>query len=388
MSSKPRSPKLVEAISATIVQQPFFAVLLLDLLEIEETNSIPTLATNSKKLFVNPDFLATLDIQERIYCLAHEVCHVIFQHPERAKLYMELGVGPDLVTFSPRRWNHAGDYVINAYLNELKVGKQPLNTLLNGQFTSADLVDDVYAKIPEPPEDENNFDEHMPSDPNSKPPSKAQIQRSVAQAAGAAKAAGKLPAGLKRLIDSINEPQVNWGDHLRATMTTMMGTDTQTWARPNRRRLAVPPHVYWPGKAGLESGPVGIEIDTSGSIGDHELKLFLGEVHGILTDVHPETVHVGFVDSALFNDEIIEIHDPNEVLDLVQKAGGGGGTNMMVMFEELEARAIHVDMMVVLTDGYCDFGEPRDVPTVWCITTDVVAPWGVTVHVKLPKERE
>lgn len=385
MSSSQRSPKLVEAISATIVQQPFFAVLLLDLLEIVETDTVPTLATNSRKLFINPKFFEGMDIQERIFCLAHEVCHVIFQHPERMKLYHEMGYGPDLLPFSGKRFNIAGDYVINAYLNELKVGKQPLNTLLNGQFSSADLVDDVYLKVPEDEEDEN-FDSHMPADPNAKGPTKAAIQRAVAQAAAAAKSQGKLPAGLQRLVDSINEPQVTWGDHLRATITTMMGKDTSTWARPNRRRLAVPPHVYWPGKAGLQTGPVAIEIDTSGSIGDHELKCFLSELHGILNDVHPEVVYVGFVDAALFNDEIHEIHDVNEVLDLTQKAGGGGGTNMLVIFEELEKRALAVDMVVVFTDGYCDFGTDNGIPTVWCITTDVVAPWGTTVHVKVPTQ--
>lgn len=386
MSSSQRSPKLTEAISATIVQQPFFAVLLLDLLEIVETDSTPTLATDSRKLYVNPEFLGKLDIQECIFCLAHEVCHVIFQHPERMRLYHAMGYGPDLLPFSSKRFNIAGDYVINAYLNELKVGKQPLNTLLNGQFSSVDLVDDVYLKVPED-EDKKNFDSHMPADPNATSHTKAGIQRAVAQAAASAKAQGKLPAGLQRLVDSISEPQVTWGDHLRATIVTMTGTDAQTWARPNRRRLAVPPHVYWPGKAGTKAGAVGIEIDTSGSIGDHELKCFLSELHGILTDVHPEVVYVGFVDAALFNDEIHEIHDVNEVLDLTQKAGGGGGTDMLVIFEELAKRALEVEMVVVFTDGYCNFGEDNGIPTVWCITTDVVAPWGTTVHVKVPAQQ-
>lgn len=382
-----RSPKLTEAISAIIIQQPFFAVLLLDLLEVEETEAIPTAATNSRKLFVNPKFFETLHVQERIYVLAHEVCHVIFQHPERAMLYRQMGFGPDLVEFSPRRWNHAGDYIINAYLNELKVGKQPLNSLLNGQFSSADLVDDVYTKIPEPPDDENNFDEHMEPDPNAPPgPTKAGIQRAVSQAAQAAKAQGKLSAGMQRLVDSINEPQVAWGDHLRSVITTVAGTGSQTWQRPNRRRLAVPPHVYWPGKAGVESGPVAVEIDTSGSIGDQELKTFLGELHGILTDVHPEVVYVGFVDAQLFNDEIIEIHDPNEVLDLAQKAGGGGGTDMTVIFKEIEKRQLAVEYVIVLTDGYCDFGQDVGIKTIWCITSDVVSPWGTTVHVKIPTQ--
>lgn len=387
-----RSPELVEAISATLVQQPFFAVLLLDLMTIHESRTVighdrenRTAYTDGTKIVINPDFFKKLDVKERMFVLAHEITHVILQHPARMKGYHDMGYGPDLKPFSGKRFNIAADYIINAYLNELKVGAQPVGTLLNGQFTSADIADEVYLKIPDDEEDEG-WDQHELPNANTPLPDKGTIQRAVASAAGAQQAAGKLAGGLQRLIDSILEPQVNWVEHLRSAITTCAGTSEQTWARPNRRRLAMAPHVYWPGRCGSQTEPISLEIDTSGSIGQEELRTFLTETHGILSDVAPEKVYVGFVDSGLYNDEIIEITDVGEVMDLQLKAGGGGGTDMTVMHQELEKREIKVGYELIFTDGYTPFGEDTGVPTIWCITTeDIVAPWGKTVHVKIAR---
>lgn len=391
--SAPRSPELVEAISATLVQQPFFAVLLCDLLEIKESEMViggngrpnPTAYTDGLKVVVNPAFFKKLSVKERMFVLAHEVCHVIFQHPHRMRSYHDLGFGPDLVPFSSKRFNIAGDYVINAYLNELKVGAQPLNSLLNGQFTSADLVDDVYLKIPDDEDQDSGWDHHeMASDPSTLP-DKGTIQRAVASAAAAQKASGRMPQGLQRLVDEILDPQVNWQQYLRSAIVTFAGNNEATWNRPNRRRIAMAPYVYMPGRAGTRSEKCSLEIDTSGSISDHELQVFLSEAHGIMSDVQPEKLYVGFVDAALFNDEIIEIDDLNDVLDLKKKAGGGGGTDMTIMHQELVKRGIEVAYEIVFTDGYCDFGEDTGVPTIWCITNESIsATWGITVHVKIP----
>lgn len=381
-----RSSEMVEAISATLVQQPFFACLLMDLLTIEETDAVPTAATNGNKVFVNPKFFKKMTVPERVFVLAHEVTHVILQHPDRMKAYHDMGYGPDLIPFSSKRFNIAADYIINAYLNDLKVGAQPVGTLLNGQFGQNDLVDEVYLKIPDDDDQDEGWDTHMPGDPSTVP-TKGAIQRAVASAAAAQKAMGKMSAGMQRLVDGILEPQVNWQDHLRSSIMTLRGTNESTWARPNRRRLAAPPHIYWPGRCGTRVGHVGLVIDTSGSIGERELKTFLSEAHGILSDCQPEMLYVMYVDAALHNDEVIEIEDVNDILELGKKAGGGGGTDMMVGYHELRKRDINVDYMIILTDGYTPFDahDPADleIPTIWCITSNITAPFGTTVPIKI-----
>jgi predicted metal-dependent peptidase len=40
------------------------------------------------------------------------------------------------------------------------------------------------------------------------------------------------------------------------------------------------------------------------------------------------------------------------------------------------------DVLVYFTDGWCDFGPPPDFDVIWVINTEVVAPYGTTIHVK------
>ena len=394
----PRSMCVTEAISALLVQQPFFASLVLDLMTIEETKVVPgqntamkTSATDGKTLWINPDEFGKLNIHERVGVLAHEVMHTILQHNSRLQGYMALGVGPDMKRFSPKKFNQACDYIINAYLTQAGF-KLPLGTLQNSQVTGDDIVDEVYLKLPDEDDDNgndpgtDNFDDHLPQD-QAGAVDKPTLAAAMKKAEEISKMQGKdLPSGAKRLIDDICEPQIPWSEHLRKAMTNMTrGRDTHTWARPNRRKLAAPPHVYWPGKAGWKGPAIGVIIDTSGSIGDDELTNFMGELGGILTDLEPSMVYVMYVDDHLHKDQVLEIDDINDLPKVQAESGGGGGTDMTVGFREAEERQLPIETFVVFTDGFTPYGEDTNIPTVWCMTTDKVAPWGVTVHVDIKR---
>lgn len=391
-----RSAELTEAISAMIGQQPFFAVLLFDLLKIEESETVPTAGTDGRNLYINPKFFKSLTVKNRVFVLSHEVLHVVHRHPDRGRGYQDRGFGPDLQPWSHRKYNRAADYVINRQLCDAKVGEMPLNCLYHPDITGDDLVDEVYCKIPDEPEDDPNhpgnqngngqgWDTHLPGGGSNPGPDKATIQRALKGAAAHAKAMGKLPAGMERLVGEVCEPQTTWQERLRAKVQAIAGGDESTWKRPNRRRIVLPPHPYLPGRTSVKSGPIAVEIDTSGSVSPHELSVFFGELSGILSDAKPEKVYAMYVDAALFNDEVIELESPEELEELKAKAGGGGGTDMTVVFKEIEERQLDVDYVIVFTDGYTPFGEDVGIPTIWCITTKgVTAPWGETVHVTIP----
>lgn len=390
----PRSPCVTEAISALLVQQPFFSSLVLDLMEIEECTQVPgqhtamkTSATDGHTLWINAQAFAKLNIHERVSVLSHEVMHTILQHNSRMTMYMSLGLGPDLKTFSPKKFQQACDYIINAYLTQAGF-KLPLGSLQNSQVGADDIVDEVYLKLPDD-DDKDNFDDHLPQNQNqNQQVDKAQLQAAMKKAEEISKMQGKdLPSGAQRLIDDICDPKIPWHEHLRKAMTNMTrGRDTHTWARPNRRKLAAPPHVYWPGRAGWKGPHIGVIVDTSGSIGSHELSCFMGELGGILTDLEPEMVYVMYIDDHLHNDAVLEIDDINDLPKIQAESGGGGGTDMTVGFREAEERQLPIETFVVFTDGYTPFGEDTGIPTIWAITTDKESPWGTTVHVEIPKE--
>ena len=210
-----RSEWLVEAMSALIAQHPFFAVYLIDQMNIVESDQFPTAATDGKTIYVNPSFFKSLSIPERVFVLAHEVMHGIFQHMARAKMYIDRGVGPDLKEFDRFKWNKAGDYVINPLLVDSNIGSMPVGGLYHPNFKSSDLVDEVYLKIPDDDNNGQGFDVHLDPPPGTPAPSQAEVKRALKSAANAAKAQGKLPAGIARMVEELVEPQQNWKELLR-----------------------------------------------------------------------------------------------------------------------------------------------------------------------------
>lgn len=383
MTEKERSYELKEAMSRLIVAQPFFAVVMLDLLKIVEVEGdmaarIPTAATDGRHLFVNPKFFNPLGIDQRVGVLVHEVMHVILQHCPRMKMYMDRGFGPDLNPFSAKKWNHATDYIINDWVHSSGAGKIPVGGLFHPDFGKEDLADDVYLKIPDPPEEEGgggNWDIHLPASEDA--PSTADVQRAVAGAANAARNVGKMPAGMERLVGELINPQVHWADKLRMSIMRSAGRDQNTWAKPHRRRLAVAPHVYWPGLTGVGAGTIVMYEDTSGSIGADELTAFRSEMAGLFEDVKPERMFIGSCDWEAY--EPSEVHDTNDIIE--HKAEGGGGTNMPAIFDKLEELDIRPDCLVILTDGYTDYGKPPGYDVIWVMTTDREAPHGTNIRI-------
>ena len=376
---KRKSYELSEALSRLIHAHPFFAVILMDLLEIKETTSVPTAATDGRHLFVNPEWFNPLDIEERVFVLAHEVAHVILEHCPRMKMYQDRGVGPDLKEWSNNRWNQATDYNINDWLAKSSVGRMPMGGLHHPNYGMDDLADDIYTKVPDDPKADNNWDTHLPPDPNAPPPAKSQVQRAVKSAANVAKQQGNTPAGMERLVDDICEPQVDWKERVKLALHRVAGKDASTWARPNRRRLAVPPHIYWPGTESYQVGTIAMFVDTSGSVSDKEMSHFFGEMNAILTELIPQRALIGSCDTVAHGPE--ELQDINDLLDY--KPQGGGGTHMPAIFDKLEEESITPDALIILTDGYTDYGDPPGYPVIWVCTSEMVASHGETIPIKV-----
>ena len=399
--------KFVQAMSKLIMQQPFYAVVLMDAMKVEFTYSVDTMATDGTSVFVNPTFSESMTVDENMFVICHEVLHYILQHIQRNKLHLDRGFGPDLKPFSPERMNKAEDYIINDMLVRGKIGTLPaganrgLHDVSIANFD--DIADEVYSKIPEPPprkggsqhgqgppgqgqqgqsgQGHGNFDEHLSPSPNSPQPSPADVQRTVAQARNAAKAQGKMPADLERLCEEVLEPRKDWKEMLRDEMTNAIGRDEATWARPNRRRLCLNPSIYMPGTTGYAAGHVVVQIDTSGSVGDAELQCFLSEVTGILTDARPESCTILWTDAEVAGVDYIDY--PEELLDL--KAKGGGGTDMVAGIRWCKEEGIAPSVFVCLTDGYTPWpDEEPGFKNIWVITEESqVSPVGTSVYIKV-----
>lgn len=382
-----RSEAVVELMSRLIANQPFFAVYLMDMMKIVETTDLPTAATDGSNIYLNPDFMAGLPMPEREFVLCHEVLHGIYMHMPRIKMYQDRGFGPDLKPFDMKKYNRAADYIINATLKECAIGSMPSCGLYDTSISSADLTDDVYCKLPDDEGDGSDggqdgghggFDEHMMPDDPSAQPGEAEVKRGIASARNAAKAQGNMPGALERLVDTLMDPVISWPDYLRNELLAKVGHDTTTWAKANRRRLSIAPHVYMPGATGYQIGGLAIVIDTSGSVSQHELQRFMSETASILVECQPEWLKVLWTDSQVAGED--DVDDAEMLTELTPK--GGGGTRMPAAFDYIEEHGLEPETCIVLTDGYTDFGDQPPYSVIWGITNDhIKAPWGVSLHI-------
>jgi predicted metal-dependent peptidase len=205
----------------------------------------------------------------------------------------------------------------------------------------------------------------------------------VAAAVNAAKAQGKLPAGLERLLGEILEPKVDWKDKIMAIFSRKVGSGGNDWRRPDRRLIVR--DIYAPGRSGYGAGTVVIGIDTSGSIGEQELNMFFAEMSGILEDVRPKRMVVMWCDAKVHR--VDEVEEASDLCALRKKgAPGGGGTSFIPVFEEMEKLGLDdVDALVYLTDGYGSF--PKEQPSYAVVWGSITAsgmvqyPWGDVVDI-------
>lgn len=358
------------------------------------TEAVPTAATDGTNLIFNPKFFFGKSLQERVFIMAHEISHAIFNHcgmmhmmRRRQKVITKSGKA---LPYDHQIMNIAMDLVINDMLVEAGVGKFVQGGLHDKQYgTQGDSVIDVYEKVFKDAKkiSGQGFDIHLtPGAVDGKDPDKAMGDRSeiewnteLAAAAASAKAQGKLPASLERFFKDFIEPEVSWQDKIQSFFARKVGSGSYDWRKPDRNWIVR--DVYVPGRSGFGAGHVVVAIDTSGSIGQPELDRFFAEMRGILNDVRPKKMSVVWCDAKVH--KVDEIDDADDVRGL--KPAGGGGTDFRPVFDWIEKNGSDVDCLVYLTDGYGSFPshEPK-YPVLWgAIIKGVNYPWGDVVDVPI-----
>ena len=380
--------KLTEIKTAMLLHVPFFASLMLDMMKIQVGkfphifgSDTATAATDGKTVYLDEDFLAGMNLPEAVFLMCHEIGHAMWQHMPRAKKYESTGF--DGKEFNHKKWNFAGDYVINDMLVKSKIGSMPKGGLHSADFNHVDhMADDVYRKLPDDPSQnsggQGQLDKHIPS--ASGQASDAEWKRAVQSAAEGAKAQGKLPDNLARMVDLLLNPKVPWQELLRTILMRAAARDAHTWARPHRRRL-ITQGVVLPSYTGFGAGDIVIGVDTSGSISERELTVFLTEIQNILDVAKPENVYIVPCDAKVHE---VTVCGPNDDLLANQPPlGGGGGTRFEPVFDWVEEEGIEPAALVYLTDMMGSFpSEPPPYKTIWCSTVEgVEGPFGTTVEI-------
>ena len=362
--------RISKAKTALILEHPFIGSVALNM-PMSIDNSVPTAATNGKRVLFNEEFCNGLSDEELKFLVAHECMHPMLEHNFRRG---------ERDTY---KWNQAADYVINKLLTDEGIGKMPAQGLLDDNIykQGGGTSDGIFNLLPDTPEDgQGNGGQGQPLDscedgqgsPAEVSQQQAEWKVKVAQAAQSAKMMGKMSAGLERLVEEILKPKVDWRDVLQRFVVKCR-SDQRSWARPNRRFLSQ--GLYLPSVSGESLGEIAFAVDCSGSIGQDEINQFASEITTVWQDQKPTKVHVIYFDSEVSHyDEFGQDDEP------IVKPHGGGGTAFSPVFKYMTEHGIEPVACIFLTDLYCDdFGDAPDYPVLWVSTHDDKAPFGEVV---------
>jgi predicted metal-dependent peptidase len=282
-----------------------------------------------------------------------------------------------------KAWNIACDKVINDTLIDANVGDFiDGGVTLDGarNMASEELYDEADDGDGDGPGGIGN-DVGPPVDDNGNALDDSQISQLEAQAkidaiqcAKAAKAVGKLPGSIERLVDQLVNVTTPWHSILERFMQSKI-KDGYSWNRPNRRFIAR--GIYIPGTDYTPNmGPLVIAVDTSGSLNDDDIAMFNGHINRILDTCSPEIVHIVYCDTRV---QGVDEYTPDDFPVHIQ-APGGGGTSFKPVFDWVDDNNIDPECVVYLTDGYGDqssFTTTHE--TVWLTTGTTSFDWGTVI---------
>lgn len=376
-----------------VLRHPFFATLVLGM-PVKVTEDVPTMGTDGKNLYINEKWAEKLTLEESMAVLAHEALHAGLLHPFRS------AIG----SYLKEKANIAQDLIINDMLKAegfVLPGKAVTwDQMLAGQ--EGHLYDPRYAgmsweqcyrKLKDPPEkDASGYSikggrKGLQGDviPNDSPEDQQEAKIRTQQAATIAKQQGKLPQGVKGLVDDMMEPKIDWTDIVRDLAKQRARDDYS----PRRyMRKLIPEDIYLPSLYSEKMGEMVVCLDTSGStLG--ERGQYLAEVAAIAAEVQPSKLIVIHCDAQV--DKVSEF-GPGEYdlcVEDTKEMVGGGGTSFKPPFKWVAENCKRPEILVYLTDMYGDFPtrEPG-YPVVWVSTSPEhdPAPIGETVQMDVDRE--
>jgi predicted metal-dependent peptidase len=370
-------------------------------------NAQPTAYTDGKVIGFNETYVNALtDIAHVETLICHETLHCIMMHPLRLK-------GRD-----HRLANIAMDYVVNGICVRAGLPLIP-NTLYDEKYSAANMsFEIVYSLLKQEEEKKKKGDgsgrgdgrgkkekgengdgeksegQGEPSD-NGEPSEqegggkpieswrqgevrepkndagqelseseRTQIENewkvNAAKAIHQAREAGKIPAGLERLVRDMTIAKRDLEDVLRDFIIKTLNGD-YSYSRPNKRHIIR--DIYLPSIKGEAIPLIAMVMDTSGSINQEQIDYFQAKINSVLSEFET-TVHVLYCDT--------KVHDGGEFnsgdLPIKLKPKGFGGTDFRPAFKWLEKNEIEPTCLIYYTDGYCEsFPAEPDYPVLWAL---------------------
>jgi len=359
----------------------------------EVDDDLPTACTDGRNTYYGRTFVDKLKDPELKGLILHENLHKAFRHTT---------VWKHLYKQNPQLANMACDFVINLMIHDSDpqgaMVTLPEGGCLDEKYRGMD-AGEVFRLLKQEQEQRKQngkgdgdgdsqaqggqgFDEHdWESADEMSEDEKQTLAREVDQALRqGALLAGKLNGNVPREITEAMEAKVNWKEVLRDFVNSICADkDNSTWRRPSRRW--VDQNVYMPSAIGEAVGRIVVAIDMSGSIGIAEIGQFLGELLSICNHVQPEGIDLMYWDTEVCAHEKYDRGDYEAIMTSTKPAGGGG-TSADCIPKYIAQHKLNPECVIVLTDGYIGGWGDWKHPVFWGMTTNQVAPVGISVRIE------
>lgn len=373
-----------------IALYPFFGSIAADV-EYQETEDIKSIKSDGRNIFYNPKYMSCLSAADQIFVLAHELCHIAFEHTARGK-------GKD-----PMIWETATDAVINQMLKrdgldiiaggidypeaidydaeqyyEILLKEKLDMELLFGKLEGQENPAGGGGNGEQPPEsddseddseDEDNNDESdqvlLPAEDDSDNEDSEDDEHALVEEKESK--AGNAVNRDTRIVEEIGncQPVIDW--RLILLDTINYGVD---WSYTN---AVLENGIVRPVLEEMPVPETEIVLDTSWSVDEELLRNFLRECKNILTF---SKLKAGCFDTVFYG-----FHDIRTVQDIENMPfQGGGGTDFNVA---AEAFTLRVDNRIIFTDGQAPMPD-KFLKAIWVVYGDeTIEPAGGTViHIK------
>ena len=390
--------KLTTARVGLLLRHPFFGNMATRLKLVDASDWCPTLATDGRTFYYNVGFVDRLTPKQAEFGFAHEVLHNVFDHMGRRD------------SRDPTLSNIAADYAANQILKDERIGEVPdwIKIFQDNKYRGKsyeEVYDDVYEKAEkidmatlgelldehlDGEENENGDGEGEGPDgtgkgrPKLTAEEKKQIRDEIKEAmvsAAQAAGAGRIPAGVARLIKDFTEPKMDWRELLRMNIQSILKSNF-SFSRPNRKSQQC--GAVLPGMLNDETVDVCCAIDMSGSISDKQAKDFISEVKGIMDEYVDFNLQLWCFDTAVYNYAKFTGDTAQDILEYQVK--GGGGTDFDANYEYMKEQGIEPKKFIMFTDGYpCgSWGDELYCDSLFIIhgSESIIPPFGQVAYYK------
>lgn len=418
--------EIVAARVKLLFEKPFFGNMASRLTLVDASSWCDTAATDGRHLFYNREFIKSLDKAELLFLIGHEVLHAVYDHLGRRG-------GRD-----PKIWNMANDYIVNFTLVDEKLGTMPKSGLYDKRYTDEMSSEEVYELLKKnsvtikmpldmhldaagdsedddkgkgkdqqkgkgQPQDGDGDGGDQPQDGNGGGNGQKEVEVTVMGKDGPPKlteedlqkirneiraaaiqtaqqvGAGKVPAGVRRLIDALTQPKMDWRSLLDAHIRSSI-KDDYTFQRLSRRSWGS--GMILPAQNYLDTVDIAVTIDMSGSITDEMARDMLSEVKGIMETFRDFRLRLWTFDTEVYGYKEFTGENLDEIDEYECK--GGGGTLFECNWEFMKREGIEPERFIVFSDGLPNntWGDPDYVDTLFVLhgTKTITAPFGITCY--------